>query len=194
MAREQVDASHRPEVQFAAHYYDKMANGTPCAAAVVAMKKYDPDFDLEDLTDEAMEIFQEFYCNYLSGNTEYIDMVCGGVASAQCKALIEQRQKEGWEYKYEELLNCSNCFFQGGFIEERKPQFVYHLECQEFDEKTCVKTGNKIELEGVSNTGAIMNNTYRIVLQRHDEPNIEETGHYWCIIEFYKIGESRMIA
>ena len=33
-----------------------------------------------------------------------------------------------------------------------------------------------------------MNNTYRIVLSRHDEPNIEETGHYWEIVEFYKIG------
>ena len=39
-----------------------------------------------------------------------------------------------------------------------------------------------------------MNNQYRIVLSRHDEPNIEVTGHYWEIIEFYKTGESRMIA
>ena len=49
-------------------------------------------------------------------------------------------------------------------------------------------------MEGVSNSSAIMNNTYRIVLSRHDEPNMEETGHYWQITEFYKIGESRMIA
>lgn len=39
-----------------------------------------------------------------------------------------------------------------------------------------------------------MNNTYRIVLARHPEPDIEVTGHYWEIIEFYKIGEARMIA
>ena len=39
-----------------------------------------------------------------------------------------------------------------------------------------------------------MNNSYRIVLSRHEEPNIEVTGHYWEIVEFDKIGESRMIA
>ena len=70
------------------------------------MQSYDPDFDLEDLTDEAIEIFQEFYCNFLSGNTEYLDMVCGGTAGALCKAQIELRGKEGWKYKYEELLNA----------------------------------------------------------------------------------------
>ena len=53
------------------------------------MQRYDPDFDLEELTDEAMEIFQEFYCNFLSGNKEYLEMVCGGTAGALCKAHIE---------------------------------------------------------------------------------------------------------
>jgi len=27
---------------------------------------------------EAEEIFKEFYCNFLSGNIEYIEKVCGG--------------------------------------------------------------------------------------------------------------------
>ena len=39
-----------------------------------------------------------------------------------------------------------------------------------------------------------MNTSYRIVIARHDEPDIEVTGHYWQIIEFYKLGEQRMIA
>ena len=91
-------------------------------------------------------------------------------------------------------MNCSNCFFQGGLIEQRVPQFIYHIEVQEFDEKVNVKTGEKIETEEDKKRGAIMNNTYRIVLSRHEEPQMEVTGHYWQIIEFYKIGESRMIA
>jgi len=53
------------------------------------MQKYDADFNLEDLTDEAKEIFQEFYCNFLSGNRDYIEIVCGGTARALCKSLIE---------------------------------------------------------------------------------------------------------
>ena len=44
-----------------------------------------------------------------------------------------------------------------------------------------------VEVEG-SKGSAIMNNTYRLVLSRHDEPNIEVAGHYWQITEFYKIG------
>lgn len=56
------------------------------ASAIKKMQRYDPEFDLEDLTDEVEEIFQEFYCNYLSGNKEYMEMVCGGTASALSKA------------------------------------------------------------------------------------------------------------
>ena len=55
------------------------------------MKKYDPDFDVEELQYEAEEIFKEFYCNFLSGNQDYLDLVCGSTAGAMCKALIEIR-------------------------------------------------------------------------------------------------------
>ena len=56
-----------------------------------------------------------------------------------------------------------------------------------------VETGETFEDENQKSKG-IMNNTYRIALARHESPDIEVTGHYWEIIEFYKIGESRMIA
>ena len=95
-----MDASHSPIIRASSTVADKLHNASACARAVENMQRYDPEFDLEDLGDEAMEIFQEFYCNYLTGNTEYIDMVCGGTAGAQLKALIEMRVKEGWEYKY----------------------------------------------------------------------------------------------
>lgn len=157
------------------------------------MQRYDPEFDLEDLTEEASQIFQEFYCNYLSDNKEFIDIVCGGTAGAQLKALVDLREKEGWKYRFQELLNCSHCILQGGFIENRVPQFIYHIEVQEFDERVNVETGEVYEDENVKAKG-IMNNTYRIVLSRHEEPDMEVTGHYWEIIEFYKIGESTMIA
>ena len=85
------------------------------------MQKYDPDFDLADLNDEAMEIFQEFYCNFLTGNKDYLGLVTGGPASAICNADIKMREEQGWRYKYEELLCCSNCFFDDGKIENRIP-------------------------------------------------------------------------
>ena len=55
--RESIDASHSPVVQMANQAADKVINESACAMAIKSMKRYDPDFDLEDLTDEAMEIF-----------------------------------------------------------------------------------------------------------------------------------------
>ena len=140
------------------------------------MKKYDPDFDIEELLYEAEEIFKEFYCNYLTGNQDYLDLVCGSTASGLVKSSIELRVKEGWTYKYDELLNCGPCFFMGGQIADNIPMFTYHIEVQEFDSKIW-KSGK--EPEKVEKDGGLMQNTYRIVLARHDEPDMEVTGHYW---------------
>ena len=81
-----MDASHSPVVQSANSLLSKISNESVCAQAILSMQKYDADFNLEDLTDEAKEIFQEFYCNFLTGNRDYIEIVCGGTARALCKA------------------------------------------------------------------------------------------------------------
>ena len=61
-----------------------------------------------------------------------------------------------------------------------------------------VKTGEQYIGGGEGQTqggdGRLLSNTYRIVLQIHEEPNVEVTGHYWEIVEFNKVGEVRMIA
>lgn len=54
------------------------------------MKKYDPTFDLEDLSFEAEEIFKEFYCNYLAGNKAYLQKVSTGPV-AVLGAMIDLR-------------------------------------------------------------------------------------------------------
>lgn len=51
--REQVDASHNPVVQLSSKMADKLTSDTPMAAAILSMQKYDPEFDLEELRDEA---------------------------------------------------------------------------------------------------------------------------------------------
>ena len=68
-------------------------------------------------------------------------MVCGGTAGAVCKAHIDLREKEGWRFKYEEVLCASNCFFHGAMLENRVPRFTYVIEVQELDEKLDRKTG-----------------------------------------------------
>jgi hypothetical protein len=85
-----------------------------CAKAVKEMQKYDPTFNIEELGYEAEEIFQEFYCNFLAGNQDYMDKVCGSTALGLTKAYIQIREKEGWKFKYGEVLHCGTAFFMGG--------------------------------------------------------------------------------
>ena len=127
--KDQIEGSQNPVVQRASQAADLVVNETSCARAIREMQKYDPEFDLEELTYESQEIFQEFFCNYLTGNQEYLDMVCGQTALAVVKSSVQLREKEGWRYKYEELLNCGSSFFMGGQISEKVPQFTYHIEC-----------------------------------------------------------------
>ena len=55
--RDHMDASHNPIVRASASVVDKVANDSPRALAIIAMQKYDPEFDLEELGDEVSEIF-----------------------------------------------------------------------------------------------------------------------------------------
>ena len=48
-----------------------------CAMAVKEMQKYDKDFNLYELNQEFEEIFKEFFANYLSGNLDYLQKICG---------------------------------------------------------------------------------------------------------------------
>jgi hypothetical protein len=46
-------------------------------------------------------------------------------------------------------------------------------------------------MEGDNDT--ISDNTYRVTISRHENPDIELTGHYWEIIEFNKVGEMKRL-
>jgi hypothetical protein len=161
------------------------------------MKKYDPHFDLEELTYEAEEIFKEFYCNYLAGNKEYITKVSTGPV-AVLGAMIDLRKQEGWRFKFEELLDCGRANFLGAAMNEGVPTFTYSIEVQEFEAKINVIDGSDYvykrpppkngeeqqKEEPVTENDRLMKATYRFVLARHQEPDVEMAGHYWEFIEF----------
>ena len=158
-----------------------------CGHAIKEMQKYDPYFDINDLTIEAKEVFKEFFCNYLAGNLEYLEKVSGQQALAVSKAEIKRRTTEGWQYKYDDILDIGESLLQGGMIPEKQnPQFTYTIQVQEINCKVSAKDENEITEGGED---SIMSSTYRIVLSRHDEPDIALTGHYWEIVEFNKVGE-----
>ena len=160
-----------------------------CARAIKNMEAYDPYFQLEDLEAEATEIFKEFYCNFLSGNIDYLEKVSGGPALAICKGEIKRRATEGWQYKYDDLLDCENATFNSGQM-DKVPSFTFIVGTQEIDCKVSIKDENEIK-EGSEDS--IMKNSWRITLSRHEEPDIEVTGHYWCVTELQKVGELKQL-
>lgn len=172
--------SQDPKVQAAAQAIDYAYIESSCAKAIKSMEAYDPDFDLHDLEKEAGEIFREFYCNFLSGNIEFLDKVSAGPALALCKAHVKLRATDGAIYMFEEPFECTPATFQSGEI-TTAPSFTYILTTQEIDCKVSIHDEEKIVEGSIDN---LMQNQWRFTLTRHDNPDIEVTGHYWQVTEF----------
>ena len=66
--KDQVEGAQNPIVQKASQASDYLFSESGLARAIQDMKKYDPEFDIEELNFEAEEIFKEFFCNFLAGN------------------------------------------------------------------------------------------------------------------------------
>lgn len=184
--KEEIDTTQNPLVQSSRRVVDVAFSESGLARAIKEMQKYDRDFDLQDLHYEAEEIFKEFYCNFLNGNLDYVEKVCGKAGLAIAKTEIKRRQTEGWKYKYDDILNINHPNFLGGQIPDKSPpQFSFTIEVQEIDCKVNVKDGSIKD----GGEDRIIESVYRIVLSRHDNPDLETTGHYWEIVEFNKVGE-----
>lgn len=80
------------------------------------MQKYDPTFDLQELNYEVNEIFKEFFCNYLAGNVQYLEKVCGSAGLAVTKTECKRRETEGWKYRYTDVLDCGQVNFLGATV------------------------------------------------------------------------------
>ena len=187
--REGVENTQNPAVQRAVQVADIAKTESSCARAIKNMEAYDPYFVFDELEMEAVDIFQEFYCNFLSGNLEYLEKVSGGPALAICKAEFQRRVTEGWKYKYQELLDIGNPSFNSGQM-DKVPSFTFIVETQEINCRVSVKDENEI-IEG--GDGNIMKNSWRFTLSRHEDPDIETTGHYWEITELAKVGELKQL-
>lgn len=185
--KEELDNTQNPVLRTTREATDILFLESNCARAIKEMKKYDPEFDILELHYEAEEVFKEFFCNFLEGNLEYLEKVCGMAGLAIVKSDLKRREVEGWRHKYTEFLDCGNVNFLGGQVPEKlPPQFSFTIQVQEINCKVNVKDENEIKEGGED---SIVQATYRIVLSRHDNPDIATTGHYWEIVEFNKVGE-----
>ena len=57
--------SHNPLVRTTSTVIDSVSTESQMARAIREMKKYDAEFDIEELRYEVEEIFREFYNSYL---------------------------------------------------------------------------------------------------------------------------------
>lgn len=188
---EQIEETQNPLVQGTRRVTDFVTTESTTARATKEMLKYDPEFNLNDLGYEAQEIFKEFYCNYLAGNLDYIEKVCGGPGLAIAKTEVKRRATEGWKNYYTDILDIGQTNFLGAALQEKgTPQFSFTIVVQEVDCRVDLKDETNIKHGDHDN---IVQSTYRIVLSRHDEPDIAVTGHYWEIVEFNKVGELQQI-
>lgn len=111
------------------------------------------------------------------------------MALALCKAELMRRQKEGWVNRYDEMLDCSVATFNSGQMDQL-PSFTFIMEITEINCKVSAKNTDEIT-EGADDF--INKISWRFTITRHENPDIEVTGHYWQITEFGKVGEHKML-
>lgn len=86
---------------------------------------------------------------------------------------------------YEEPLDVNKAVFNAGEM-NKVPSFTYIIETQELNLKLSIKDDSELT-EGSDDS--ITKNSWRITISRHEEPDIETSGHYWEITELAKVGE-----
>jgi hypothetical protein len=69
---------------------------------------------------------------------------------------------------------------------DKVPSFTFVIDTTEIDCKVSSKDRTKI-VEGEPDN--IMQNSWRVTFSRHEDPDIELTGHYWEVTGLEKIGE-----
>jgi hypothetical protein len=102
--KDEVETTQNPVVGSARTVTDYLFKETDLAKAITKMKAYDPEFDILDLTYEIEEIFTDFFNGFLEGNLEYLQTFSDEQALAIIKGDLQRRKKEGWEYKFKEML------------------------------------------------------------------------------------------
>lgn len=142
--REGIENTQNPAIQRAMQVADLAYTESSCARAIKNMQQYDPYFDFEELEVEATDIFAEFYCNFLSGNLEYLEKVAGGVALAVCKAEFKRREVEGWRNRYDDLLDCGKAVFNAGQM-DKVPSFTFIIDETEINCKVDAKNPDEVK-------------------------------------------------
>lgn len=146
--KDEVETTQNPVVGGIRGMSDKVLGETTLSQAIRKMRRYDPEFEILDLNYEIEEIFVDMFDNYLEGELEYLEKFCGEACLAIIKADIQRRQKEFWEYKYKELIFCTDTnLVQGNLGDDNMPRFAFTFTTQDINCRVSTKDSKEI-IEG----------------------------------------------
>jgi import inner membrane translocase subunit TIM44 len=144
------------------------------------MRKIDPTFDLYELEDDAKGIFEAAYTTYLNGKLDLLEKMCGEMALGYFKVLLRKMEAEKCEPKYKYLWQIDPASFSTALIPEKKlPVFIFIIKTQEI---YCnISKVDKRIVDG--DDERLMNWEYQFAITPHSNPDLENVGHAWEIIE-----------
>jgi hypothetical protein len=73
---------------------------------------------------------------------------------------------------------------------DKVASFTFIVDTQEIQCRVSSKDEEEI-IEGGDE--AFVKNSWRFTLSRHEDPDIETTGHYWQITDLAKVGELKQL-
>lgn len=143
--KDEVETTQNPVVGGIRGISDKFLSETPQSQAVAKMRMFDPEFDILELNYEVEEIFEDMFNSFLEGDLEYLQKFCGEACLAIIKADKQRREKEFWEYKYKELIFCTDTNLVDANIgEDNRPRFSFTFTTQDINCKVSTKNPEEI--------------------------------------------------
>jgi len=143
--KDEVETTQNPVVGGIRGLGDKILGESALSQAIGKMRLYDPEFEILDLNFEVEEIFVDMFNKFLEGELEYLEKFCGEACLAIIKGDIQRRQKEFWEYKYKELIFCTDTnLVEGRVGDDNKPRFSFTFTTQDINCKVSIKDPNDI--------------------------------------------------
>lgn len=149
--------------------------------AVILMKSRDPSFDIDILEKEIRYIFEEAYHNYLCHDLKPLESYCSGEVIGHFRVMIQEHLAKFGVPKYTDILGISYpMLVQSLVTEDKTPVFVFSLNFQEIHCLVDPKDPQTI-LDG--NESRMHRCDYVIYVCPHPNPDVETTGHEWCLMK-----------
>ena len=131
---DKIKSSDIEVVQKGVDLYEKTIKNIG-SKTMVAIRKWDPEFDLLEFEVEAQYIFEEIYSKYLQHDLDYIEGVCSSEALGYFKSMITVQQMENSIPKFQKIVFVKSFSLSTATIHHESgiPLFQFNLEFAEIN-------------------------------------------------------------